>query len=402
MRMGVFNFQGERLKEARQARGLYKNALAEMAGLSTTIISNYENNTHKPSSDVIDKISSVLNFSENYFLSPAFAEKIENIHWRDLQSETKTAREMTIARCQWACEVFSFICSEVEYSTAKLPDFDLPPDPTNISNDDIERVAVDLRKLWGVGTGPLPDVILGIENLGVPVVSIPLASDKQDGFCFYSNLLKTHFIGINSNTKSACRSRLDAAHELGHAILHKHLPKEKYANRSIHKLVEKQAFRFAGAVLFPERSFYKEVESFSVQEFKSLKKKWGMSIAAMIARSFDLGMIDSQQRSNLYRNMGRLGMRGHDRMEPYDDTMEKEEPRLMRRGIEAMLNSGVFSASAISSSIPIPAHEIEEIANLPKGTLTGQICEPKIELKSVITAKDLESGKVIEFNRYSK
>lgn len=50
---------GDRLKELRESRGLYKKDIGELLGVSITSVSGYENSTKKPQ---MDKLKILANF----------------------------------------------------------------------------------------------------------------------------------------------------------------------------------------------------------------------------------------------------------------------------------------------------------------------------------------------------
>jgi len=51
---------------------------------------------------------------------------------------------------------------------------------------------------------------------------------------------------------------MDAAHELGHLVLHRHLKEKNLTEIGAFKEIERQAFYFAGAFLLPERAFHRK------------------------------------------------------------------------------------------------------------------------------------------------
>ena len=117
----------------------------------------------------------------------------------------------------------------------------------------------------------------------------------------------------------------------------------------------------------------------------------------MIVRAFDLGLIDKDEKSHLFRSLTRRRWRGPLK-EPYDADMKVEQPRMLRRGFETLLQSGYFSKSAILASLPQPPREIEEIAALQPGTLSNELEGPQVRLRDrERKLLDIESGKVIEF-----
>jgi Zn-dependent peptidase ImmA (M78 family) len=86
----------------------------------------------------------------------------------------------------------------------------------------------------------------------------------------------------------AVRKRFTELHELGHLLL-------QIPDSASHK--EKQAYchRFAGAMLMPKALFLKELgkrrRHLSVNELLKIKEYYGISLAALVYRAFDLGVI---------------------------------------------------------------------------------------------------------------
>jgi Zn-dependent peptidase ImmA (M78 family)/transcriptional regulator with XRE-family HTH domain len=400
MKFGVQNFYGRRLTEARLARGLFKKSLAEKIGVSGMAIGRYEDGADNPQHDKLHLLADQLSFPFEFFVRPAWPEELELIFWRHRSSETKYAREMTEQRMRWLCEIFSFLEREVDFPVVNLPKLDLPNDFRLINPEMIEETAMRLRAHWGLRELPIPDVTLALENAGIPVVNLEIASEKQDGFCFRSCVLGRSFVGINIYNVSAARARFDAAHELGHIVLHRKVTPQESRDPLFHKLLEQQAHRFAGAFLFPRKSFLAEVEAPTLYYFSDLKRRWGMSIAAMVFRAFDLGVIDESERSALYHNMARRRWRGVLR-EPFDshEDMPLEKPRMLRRGLELVVGSGIFGRASIRSALALPQSEIEQIACLKPGFLNEAEVVPLVTCKRATAFKtlDLETGSVLEF-----
>jgi Zn-dependent peptidase ImmA (M78 family) len=324
------------------------------------------------------------------------------VHWRSRAAETKYAREMTEQRMIWLCEIFSFLERDVNFPRVNLPNLTLP-DFRALTPDAVERAAEDVRKHWKLRDIPIPDACLALENAGIPVVNLEITSEKQDGFCFYSSTLERPFVGINSHNISCARARYDVAHELGHAVLHSAVTLQQLRDPLLNKQIEQQAHRFAGAFLFPREVFRFEVIAPTLDYFCALKKRWGMSIGAMIYRAANLGMIDEQEKSVLYRNLTRRGWRGI-LQEPFDSPGEMpiERPRMLRRGVSVVINEGT-SRSAIKTALNFPEKEIEQIAGLDKGFFTpAEIHHLATPKKSPLRAVDVESGQVIEFLQAKK
>ncbi len=403
MTVGVSNFRGRRLTEARLARGLFKKSLADMIGVTGTAITRYEGGDDKPQREKVEALAARLNFPIDFFLRPEWPEQLDLVFWRSRAAETKSAREMTEQRLRWLCELFAFLEAEVNFPQLNLPDLGLPADFRLITPDLIEKAAQELRNAWGLRNLPIQDAILALENAGIPVVQLEIPSDKQDGFCFRSPMLDRVFVGVNIYQVTAARARYDIGHELGHAVLHRHVTIEQSRDPVLAKLQEDQAHRFAGAFLFPKDAFLSEVPVPSLDYFCNLKRRWGMSIAAMVYRAFNLGIIDDVERTHLYQSMTRRRWRGPLR-EPFDspEEMPFERPRMLRRGIETVVGAGIFGRSAIQSGLALPDAEIEQMASLTRGFLRDPadvVPIPVTPKSSAFKAVDLESGNVVEFPR---
>lgn len=399
MTVGVPTFKGAKLTEARLARGLFKKSLGDMIGVSGAQIGRYEDGHDRPQLDNLTVLAAKLNFPVDFFSRDVWPEMLAPIFWRSQASESKSAREMTAQRAIWACEIFSFLESEVNFPKLNLPEIDLPRDFRLLTSDQIERASKDLRDHWSLRDRPIPDMVLALENAGIPVIQLEIPSEKQDGFCFWSKTLRRFFVGINVSGISAVRVRYDAAHELGHALLHSRVTVEEFRDPAMNKILEQQAHRFAASFLFPKSSFLDEVRVPSLDYFCSLKKKWGISIAAMVYRAWNLGLIDDEERKNLFQNMTRRGWRGALR-EPFDEPGEMvvERPRMLRRGMEAVINAGLFGRSTFLSALALPEIEIEQIVGLQPGAFrTAEVVQLEVSPRTGHRVVDLETGNVVEF-----
>ncbi|MCJ2125712.1 helix-turn-helix domain-containing protein [Methylobacterium sp. J-077] len=402
MSVGVQAFQGSRLTEARRACAFSKKDLADKIGVSGTAIANYEGGRDRPQHDRLCALANELRFPYEFFLRPSWGEAIDLVFWRSRAAETKTARVMTEQRMRWLCETFAFLESDLTFPHHALPRLDIPDDFRLITGEVIERAAEALRADWKLGPRPIPDVMLALENVGIPVASLDIRSDKQDGFCFRSAYLGRPFVGINTYNISCARARYDCAHELGHIVLHGRVTPQQESDAALHKVIEAQAHRFAGAFLFPREAFFEEVRTASLDYFCSLKRRWGMSIGAMIYRASDLGLIDEGERGVLFRNLTRRGWRGALR-EPFDrrDEMPMERPRMLRRGVEVLLSEGFYTRAGLQASLALPDGEIEQLTGLDEGFLqTAEIVQLAVpKFGRHLRTRDLESGEVVEFTK---
>lgn len=98
---------------------------------------------------------------------------------------------------------------------------------------------------------------------------------------------------------------MDAAHELGHLVLHRHLPLKALNSAADFKEIERQAFYFAGAFLMPAESFATEVWTPSLNTLVALKNRWKTSVGAMLMRCSSLGMVSEEAERRLWEALQR-------------------------------------------------------------------------------------------------
>lgn len=87
----------ERLKKARELRGLDQSSLAEKAGMPASSISHFEAGSRKPSFDTLRRLAHALAVTTDYLLGrvddPAGIAEADPIY-RDLQKLTDDDREL--------------------------------------------------------------------------------------------------------------------------------------------------------------------------------------------------------------------------------------------------------------------------------------------------------------------
>lgn len=395
MPVGTVGFVKERLTEARQARGLTKIALAEMVDVTPAAISQYENGPQTPRPEVMDKICEKLGFPHEFYTRPAYPEDDDPIFWRSNAAATQAARERSLQRLRWLKEIRALLSGFLDFPKLSLPSFWVPDDFRTLTDEHIEKYAQDCRDWWGFGLEPIPDLILELENSGVITARINVAADTLDAFSQWASSDGTPYIVLGKDKASAVRSRFDAAHELGHILIHRRVDRRRVNSKSDWRVLEHQANRFAAAFLLPARSFVEELWAATLDGFAAQKQRWKASIAMMIVRCGHLGIINSEQSKRLWINYNRRGWR---REEPLDGTLKAEEPRVLRRSIELLLTEGVRTKSQILESMALPARELEQLVALPLGFFSSQEAEikafPKLKVQPVETTNG--SAEVIQ------
>ena len=360
--IGTVGFVGERLTEAREARGLTRAVLGELLGVSPMSISHYEKGTHSPRPELTEKISSQLNLPGRFFRRPIqpFEREPQNIFWRSYVA-TKQARIKCERRFRWFENITDYLAEFLDFPAVNVPSLRLPKDILSLDEDQIEAAAEETRCFWDIGDGPISEVFLLAENNGIIVSHTDLGNDRLDAFSQW-HPGGFAFIVIGSERDSAVRCRYSAAHEIAHLVLHRN--QKNKGKSDLHSRLEWQAFRFASALLLPAKSFLSELWAPTLDAFRSLKERWKVSIGVMIKRCEELGVINEKQAQRLWINYSR---RGWKKKEPLDESIPREIPRLLRRSFELLIEEGIRTKQQILDDLWYGPNDIEDLMCLPVG-----------------------------------
>lgn len=362
MPVGIRSFNGDRLAQARLARGLSSVGLSAIIDISPSSISLYEKGEKKPQQNVIDRMAKVLNVPVSFFFNQINIEKPKRLFYRSMSSATKTTRSKVEAEYEWACEVIDYLMEHFDFPSFELPDLDIPSNFRLIDTDLIERAAQQLREFWSLGLSPIPNVIAALERNGIIVWRARFESETLDAFSEFRE--PNPVVSLSTDKNNYFRSRFDGSHELAHLVLHRNID-QSTLNKSIDfKIIEDQAHLFAGAFLLPAESYSNDLWSPSLDAFRSLKPRWNVSIAMQIMRCKQLGIINEEQEKRLWINLNRRKWRA---AEPLDDSTQPEIPSLISRGIKILVEQKIKSKDQIAQELSLNRAEIERICDLPVG-----------------------------------
>lgn len=365
-RGGVQGFQKDRLSQILAARRLTQVQLASMVDVSPATISKWRAGTQAPERDALERLSGVVNVTPEWF-TRAPAAKLSLPLFRSNASAHVAARAMLEARLEWAQDVATALMEYVDYPDVNLPSRDYT-DPEEITNEDIEKVASECRDLWRLGRSAIQDLALAVEGAGVIVVREETGIAQIEGLSAWSEVLGRPLILLSADKNNGYRSRFDLAHEVGHLVLHRHI--QRTTDNARHKMMEAQAHRFAGAFLLPAETFASEVRvPPTLDDLLLLKRRWGASAAAIIMRLKALELLDEDGVLVLFK---RRSARWGAKSEPGDEDRRPEQPRLLRRTIDLLVEEKVMPLEAIPRHIGLAAGDVEALAGLPQGYFQGK------------------------------
>ncbi|WP_340701369.1 XRE family transcriptional regulator [Brevibacillus borstelensis] len=359
-------FNPNRLKSARLYEGMSIAELAAQTGVSKQVISQYENGKANPSLETLMKIMGVLKFPREYFYLPDREQiRLGCTFFRSALTTTKIVRDSQIEKLLSLTEAYSLLEEYIDFPKLNIPSFEI----NNLDSNEIEKFALETRKAWGIGEEPINNIVFLLEKNGVIVSTIETSSQKVDAFSQTQMINGTErfFVILGNDKQSAVRRQFDAAHELGHRILHSDYDSIDDLSKDEYKEMERQADQFAASFLLPKNAFLKDLAYPKTLEFYvELKKKWKVSIGAMIIRAYHLEAISYNQYQYLMRQMSTKGWRTK---EPLDNLLVPHAPTALRKAVDLLLLNNVISAREILQRLGFPQRKAESLLNLSKGTL---------------------------------
>lgn len=332
---------GDRLRQARISAGLSLRQLAEKTNnyISAQVIHKYEAGKSNPGSDVLIKLAKALDVKVEYFFRPDSVQVTlgEPAYRKRLAASSKNLQAMRAKAKDW---VERYLEIESLFPENRFPKIKLPGNEDLIIEgmDDVEKLAVSLRKLWSLGIDPIENLTEALEDQGVKIVI--LEGEKEfDGLSCWAN--EKIPVILTKGGLPGDRQRSNLAHELGHLIM----------KVSPHINEEKAAYRFSGAFLVPAEMVYRELgkqrNKIDVGELHMLKKKYGMSMQQWIYRAKDLSIISESQASELFRNFRARGWNQKEPGEPVPPEKPERFKRLLLQAVIERLISPVRAAEII-------------------------------------------------------
>ena len=346
-------FDGNRLRQARQLALRTKHSLAGPLGVSAAAIGQYESGVTRPRPEAIPLLARELDVLPEFFAAgrPQVRVETSTTFFRSLRSTTAKQRDKAIAYTE---QLWELICTIEKH--VRLPDVDLPGfSGGEIAPDALPKspvaAAQTMRKIWKLGSRPVPHLVRTIENHGIVTI---LVSDRKDEVAridaFSTASLSRPVIVLSPNrADDVYRHRFTAAHELGHLVLHSNRPSGDPA-------VEREADQFAAEFLTP-RLIIQELlpKRMDFRKLHQLSEQWGVSVKSLIYRCKELGKISEATARRAYIRLNQLASQELIQKRPIAQ-FPGENPALLRKAVELAAENNVSIPSLAQSLGWHPAH----------------------------------------------
>jgi Zn-dependent peptidase ImmA (M78 family)/DNA-binding XRE family transcriptional regulator len=341
-------FDGRKLRVVRELRGLSQKALADAATVSPAAVGQFEKGRSTPNARTLLALAEVLRFPIAYFRGDvADSQREVPAFFRSLRSAN--TRELREARA--FAEIVRDFTLELE-ARIEMPALDIPRMPAGdgqVSRDDIETIAAKVRELWSLSpVEPIDDVVNELERHGAVVTRAQFETEKIDAFSVAFS--DRPVVVLCSDKGLRDRSRFDAAHELGHLVMHEPVVVGT-------RTAEKQADQFAAAFLMPEVGIIRFLpDKLELSALMALKKRWGVSMASLLYRARTLGVMSEEAYIQAVKAMSARGWRTRE-PEPLGPP---ESPQLLFKAVAILRDNGVSEDDLVTLTC-LPVDQVQRI-----------------------------------------
>ena len=325
-----------RLRSVRQARGMTLDALsAAMGGVVTKqALSKYETGSSVPSPRVLVALAKALDIKAiELAVEPkvqvsviAFRKRaaLTKGQQRAVEGETTLDLERRVA----LQELIGQQCVDLPLSRYEVATL-----------DDVEVAADRLRDSWHLGRDPIGRVVDVLEDRCVHVIEVD-APQKFDGMSVVATVDSKPVAAavVTRRGVPGDRQRMSLGHELAHLVLSMDAGVDE----------EKAAYRFGGAFLAPRETLLAEVghrrNDITSDELLILKRTFGMSLAALVFRLHDLGVIGDRYYQDWWKHINKMDWR---KREP--DELQREEPKWLSQSTLRAFSEGLITEAEAES-----------------------------------------------------
>lgn len=313
--MKQFNY--ELLVTARKLRQKTQKEVSKKTGISQASLSKAERGLQEMPAESMKTLSEYYDLPIEFFESSRVLSPVGHLFYRKKLTISDKIIDSFTAKVQIFKDIVDKIMDPIE-----LPDYDLvsiAPDEDNSPKEIADRIRFQL----GVFRGPMPNLTKLLEAHGVIIIKFDFGTEKIDGLTTITD--SNRKIMFINQAMPNDRIRFSLAHELGHLVMHIEQP-PRYPD-----FVEEQADQFASELLMPEVEMKDNflVQGISFAELAQMKRRWRVSMHALVRRAKDLELISQ----NTYRNYQiAFSKKGWTKYEPV--SLPLEQPQMLNDSLQ--------------------------------------------------------------------
>lgn len=323
---------------ARESMGITQAELAERLFLEQSTISKIEHGLLAPTKEIVNKIAETLDFPTSFFYQEWKPIRVEGHYRRKLSLPAKMLKQCK-AKMTIADHHLSTLSDSLVLPVLNIPKWNVVIDGSP------SLCAKYVREFWRLPKGRIENLTQTMEDNGIIVIELDF--DEMEGFSAFS---KDGYplIFINNN-RPGDRDLFTKAHELFHIIAH--FGQKISEDRDI----DKEAHEFASEFLLPTNEIQHDLVKLNISKLADLKRYWRVSMAAIIMKAKNCGLLTQNQSEYLWKQMSALGYK---KREPVETRREKAT--LFQEIFSTYLEDFAYTKQELENVLKFPSSKIDE------------------------------------------
>lgn len=340
----IGNINANMIVLAREARGLTQAELAEQIGMSATNLSKIERCDIGIADEVLESIADKTSYPI-YFFKQQGDIVPENLNYRKREVVAQKLITPIHAQVNIIRKHIHFLTLALSIPAPTIPILEVSEKQTP------QKIAAKLRRLWSVETPVIDNLTKLIEDNGIIINCFPFGTDRVDSRSILTDE-KFPIIFFNSSLLGD-RQRFSLAYELGQLIMH------TFNIVPLDRDVSHEANAFAAEFLMPAKDIKEDFKNgITIPLLGELKRKWKVSMIALLYRADDLGFVTPNQKRYLLQQFNQLKIR---RREPMELDIPKEQPMQVKRWIAEYRSKTKLSVVEMSALFFLNVDEFLEL-----------------------------------------
>jgi Zn-dependent peptidase ImmA (M78 family)/transcriptional regulator with XRE-family HTH domain len=286
--------------------------LAERLDTSKSTAWRLEQDSFVPAEDTLVRLSQTLHYPRSFFF-----QKGEILPMSLSYRRRDVVAAKVLSQIDANINIYR-INLEVLLNAIQLKEIDVPVLDV-VKHGSPQECARQLRKSWKMEKGTISNLAELIEAHKIMLIHFDFGTDRVDGK-FIMALDKFPVIVTNRRLLGD-RQRFTLAYQLGHLVMH--LKTSPAFDRDL----AHEANLFAAEFLMPEKDIKADLTDLTLPKLGELKRKWKVSMIALLYRANDLGLITANQQRYLLQQFNQQKIR---KREPKELDVPNEQYRLVR------------------------------------------------------------------------
>jgi len=270
---------------------------------------------------------------------------------RCLTSARTTDRRAAVSRADSAWELSRLVDFGAE------PLFPLLNMPFVNFGDKPADVAAKVRMAWHKKDDPIIELLGLIEDSGVVVASLPKISREVSAFSCWFGETPIMLVDGSSHFR---KNRFCVAHELGHLLMHRDVELDS-------RKAEREAHRFAGALLLPEVALHGLTDPLDWVKVRSTAETYGVRSLTVLRQCSETGALGSVAYAAAVARVSALSWRAR-----YpDDVPDPEQPAGLEKAAMKALESNQGESTGNRDGLAMIKGLLDSVITAPPPDIAG-------------------------------